>query len=402
MKSLLRDVNASLVVFLVALPLCLGIALASDAPPMSGLIAGVIGGLFVAFVGGSQVAVSGPAAGLTIVVANAILSLGSFELFCQSLFIAGIIQIGFAFLGFEKISRLIPSSVVKGLLSAIGILICYKELPHLFGLSVEQFYAREVHYLWRSEILMISIVALGSLFVWGRLQKKYAVTKNLPAPMVSILLASLATAYLGTWPQLSFTALDFVQLPQSFADFRLFYPTFEPSLNVLKVALSLALIASIETLLCLEASLSLDPLKRPLLRKKELIAQGAGNCLSGVLGGLPLTAVIVRTAANIDAGAETKRSSILHGLWILIFVVYFSGVSEKIPIAALAAVLISVGFKLFLPSLIKKKWDLGVLSFTTYVLTVVCIIFSDIAIGVLIGTIYFYVVKKIKPSWGPK
>jgi MFS superfamily sulfate permease-like transporter len=395
MKSFLKDVNASVVVFLVALPLCLGIALASEAPLVSGLVSGIIGGIVVAILGGSQIAVSGPAAGLTVVVASAIQTLGSFNMFCKALFVAGVLQIFLAGFGFDKLGRFIPLAVTKALLSAIGILICYKELPYIFGTDPKMFYSLDVIQNIRGEIIWLSIFSLGSIFLWEILREKLTWFRHVPSQLIGVVVAGFFCIFAQEILHIQFKATDFVQLPAfHLTEWKMFSAEGFLSKDVWIVAMTLSLIASIETLLCLEAGLLLDPEKRPIYRRKELFSQGVGNTLCGVLGGLPVTAVIVRTAANIDAGAKTYKSAVLHGLWILIFMLFFNSMAQKIPLAALAIVLILVGYKLFSPTVYKLMKQKGAIHFWTYLTTICIILFTDILIGVTLGSAFYYFMQR--------
>jgi len=405
-KHLGSDIPASIVVFLVALPLCLGVALASNAPLFSGLIAGMVGGMVIGAISGSQLSVSGPAAGLTAIVAAAILKLNSFEVFLLSVFICGVLQLILGFIKAGVIGDYVPNAVIKGMLAAIGLILILKQFPHLIGYD-KNFIGDESFQQANNEntftgianafkaitpiAALIGVVGLAFHFLWEKFTaNKKGFIKLVPAPLLVVLLgigineffrhrgAALSTDHLVNLPQ--------ARSAQEFLSFFTF-PEWSAILNkeVWITAITLALVASLETLLCIEAVDDLDPYQRVTNKEKELKAQGVGNMVSGLIGGLPVTSVIVRSSANVNAGAQTKLSTIMHGLLLLLCVALLPNLLNLIPNAALAAVLIFTGYKLAKPSLFmafyKKGWD----QFIPFVVTVAAILLTDLLIGVLIG-----------------
>ncbi|WP_339792493.1 MAG: SulP family inorganic anion transporter [Imperialibacter sp.] len=412
------DGPAGLVVFLVALPLCLGIALASGAPLFSGVIAGIVGGLVVASFSGSQLAVSGPAAGLTIIVLNAIDDLGSFESFLLAVVIAGAIQLLLGFLKAGVIGNFFPSAVIKGMLAAIGLILILKQIPHAFGYDSDpegdiEFFQPDGQNTF-TEIftalqnlsmgaIAICLISLAIILLWDRPGiKKKAFFSIVPAPLVVVLLGiGVNQLFIKFFPDMALGQSHLVSLPiignlSEFAN-ELTFPDFgqlgNPEIYV--VAITLAIIASLETLLSLEATDKLDPYKRVSPQNRELKAQGIGNMVSGLIGGLPLTAVIVRSSANIDSGAHTKMSAIIHGALLLLSVVVIPHILNLIPLAALAAILIMIGFKLAKPSLFRSMFQKGMGQFLPFVITIAAILLSDLLIGISIGMAIglFFVIK---------
>jgi len=410
-KTLVRDLTAGLVVFLVALPLCLGVALASGAPLFSGLLAGIVGGILVGALSGSHSSVSGPAAGLTAVVAIQIQTLGSFQVFLLVVVIAGIFQIilGVARLGL--IAEFIPTSVIKGLLAAIGIILIMKQAPVVVGYranlvaagagawDVSQFFAR-FH-------AGSAIIGLGSVLLlegWG--QVGFLKKSVIPAPLVVVLLGvGLGAAFQDLGGSFAIDAARLVQVPvaQSLGDFLGFlqWPDFSQLGNsvVYTSAVTVAAVASLETLLNLEAVDKLDPRKRASPPNRELIAQGIGNTVSGLIGGLPITSVIVRSSVNLNAGGRTKLAAIVHGLLLFVCVLLLPIWLNMIPLSCLAAILVVTGLKLASPKLIKQKWSKGKYQFIPFAVTVVAIVMTDLLIGVLIGlavAIYFILQSNLR------
>lgn len=400
------DLPASIVVFFVALPLCLGIALASGAPLFSGIIAGIVGGVVVGLLSGSRLGVSGPAAGLAVIVFDAIASLGSWEVFLAAVVLSGVIQLimGYARAGF--IAYFIPTSVITGMLAGIGLLIILKQIPYLFGWHADflgeeafshangenTFSAIEHALSLMSPIaIAISSVSLVLLVVWDKfLVPRHKIFQLIQGPIVVVLLGILAAYVLAS----SGTPMDpsqLVSLPNisSFSDFtkELAFPDFSQifSVEVLTIAVVLAAVASIETLLCVEATDKLDPQKNVTPTNKELKAQGVGNIISGLIGGLPITQVIVRSSANIAFGGKTKVSAILHGLFLLIAVLSISFLLNMIPLASLAAILIVVGYKLTKPAMFKVMYQNGWEQFLPFITTIVVMIFTDLLTGVFAG-----------------
>lgn len=407
-KYLKNDLPSGLVVFLVALPLCLGIALASGAPLFSGIIAGMIGGTVVAFTSGSSLSVSGPAAGLTVIVLNAIHTLGSYEIFLSAVVLAGLIQIALGFLKAGVIGYYFPSSVIKGMLAAIGIILILKQIPHALGYDKdnegdfdflqsdgentfsEVFNA--LNYIHPGAVI-IAVISLFILIMWDRpFLKKYTFFKVVPGALLVVILGILINEWFRkTGSDLYLEGDKLVRLPvaNSASEFvnQFTLPDFSAFGNyqVYVVAITIAIIASLESLLSVEAADKLDPYKRNTPTNRELKAQGLGNFCSGLIGGLPLTAVIVRSSANINSGAKTKLSSIIHGFLLLLSVIVFAGFLNKIPLACLAALLLVVGYKLAKISLFTSMYRLGWEQFLPFIVTVVAIQFSDLLKGIGIG-----------------
>lgn len=413
-KNFSADFNASLVVFFVALPLCLGIALASGAPIISGLIAGIAGGLIVGFLSGSQTSVSGPAAGLTVIVLTSIEQLNGFEIFLCALVIAGTIQILLGFIGAGIIGNFVPSSVIKGMLAAIGIILIFKQLPHAFGYDKdfegdESFEQLDQHNTF-SELLELGnhftigaiVIALITFMVlyFGEHKKikELSLLKIVPISLIAVLTGTIANILFESFYQpFKLEPEHLVQIPNVLDTTNFNFPDFSQVSKILIwiVALKIALVASLETLLSIEATDKLDHEKRITPTSRELMAQGAGNLVSGFIGGLPITAVIVRSSANIVAGAKTKRSAILHGLMLFIFVLIFPKLLNKIPLSTLAVLLIFVGFKLTKPTLYIQQFKNGIDQFLPFIVTVIAIVFSDLLIGVAIGLLvsFFFIVR---------
>ncbi|MDX2184707.1 MAG: SulP family inorganic anion transporter [Gemmatimonadaceae bacterium] len=400
-----RDLPASVVVALVALPLCLGVALASGAPLIAGLVAGVIGGLVVGPLSGSALMVSGPAAGLTAIVISAIATLGSFEKFVVAVIIGGAVQLGLSALRAGFVAYYIPNAVIKAMLAAIGVILILKQVPHAVGYDPdpigslafeepqhENTFSAVAHAMRVIEPLAIvlSVVALVVLFAWER-PALAKVKKVLPAPLVVVLLGLGANALAaGTSWMLGTEHLVALPTPDSAAAFfgQFVRPDWSAfaSPAIWKVGLTIGLVASVETLLSLEATDKLDPWRRRTSANRELFAQGIGNLASGLVGGLPMTGVIVRSAANISAGARTKTSAILHGGWLLLAVLFIPGVLNRIPLAVLAAILLHTGWKLTHPRILTATWKLGWMQFFPFSVTFVTILVTDLLIGIGVGS----------------
>ena len=400
-----KDFTAGLVVFLVALPLCLGVALASGAPLLSGVLSGIVGGILVGALSGSHTSVSGPAAGMTAIVAAQIAVLGSFPAFLLSVVLAGLIQIGLGFARAGFVAAFIPSSVIKGLLAAIGVILILKQLPHIFGHDrdpeEDMAFQQPDHENTFSELLrtienihpgasVIGIVSIVVLFVWG----KWKPLKNsgVPAPLIVVLLG-VGMSWLfrelgGSW---SITEGHFVQVPvaESVTGFLAFlqWPDFSQWTNqsVYIAAVTIAVVASLETLLNLEAVDKLDPQRRASPPSRELVAQGFGNVVAGFIGGLPMTSVIVRSSVNINAGSKTKLSAITHGIFLLVSVISLPAWLNTIPLSCLAAILLVTGVKLVSPALLKQMWSEGRYQFIPFAVTIAAIVLTDLLIGILIG-----------------
>jgi len=407
-KYLKNDLPAGLVVFLVALPLCLGIALASGAPLFSGIIAGIVGGLVVAFTSGSALSVSGPAAGLTVIVLNAITQLGSYETFLLAVVLAGLIQIALGYLRAGIVAHYFPSSVIKGMLAAIGIILILKQIPHALGYDIDNegdFSFMQVDgqntfteifnaiNFMHPGAIIIALISLFILIMWERpFLKRFAFFKIVPGALLLVIVGILTNEWFKVYvPDFYLTDTKLVQLPvaDSAMEFvnQFTLPDFTAfgNYNVYVVAITIAIIASLESLLSCEAADKLDPYKRNTPTSRELKAQGLGNLVSGFIGGLPITAVIVRSSANINAGGKTKLAAIFHGLLLLLSVISIASVLNKIPLACLAALLLMVGYKLAKVSLFKAMYKLGLSQFLPFIITVVAIQFSDLLKGIGIG-----------------
>jgi SulP family sulfate permease len=417
-KELKSDIPASIVVFFVAVPLCLGIALASGAPLFSGIIAGIIGGIIVGISSGSALGVSGPAAGLAVIVLTSIATLGSWPAFLLAVVLAGLIQLamGFAKAGF--IAYFFPSSVIKGMLTGIGLLIVLKQIPHALGYDKDTegddaffqadgentFSALASAFEWITPgAILIASISIAILILWDTvLTKKHKIFQLIQGPIVVVILG-IVMNYLFQSGILNFSLASdqVVQLPvaENFSQFltQFTFPDFTQLTNpeIYKIALVMAIVASLETLLCVEATDKIDPFKRVTPTNRELKAQGLGNILSGMIGGLPITQVIVRSSANISFGGKTKMSAILHGVFLLISAITIAGLLNMIPLASLAAILIMVGYKLAKPKLFKEMYQLGWEQFIPFVATVVAILLTDLLKGITIGLLFgiFYTLR---------
>lgn len=411
-STLKKDLPAGLVVFLVALPLCLGISLASGAPLLSGMIAGVVGGILVGILSGSHTSVSGPAAGLAAVVLSSIATLGSFEVFLLATVIAGVIQLMLGAFRTGFIANYVPSNVIKGLLAAIGIILILKQLPHAVGYDANP---EDDFSFWQvdgqntlSELLnmlkyfqpgavIISALSLVLLMTWDKTPLRKL--NYLPASLVVVVMGIVLNAIFQNFiPSLTIERIHLVTIPPiTSLNSILTLPDFSAIGNyqVWIVAFTIAIIASLETLLNLEAVENLDPHKRQASPNRELLAQGAGNIVSGMAGGLPLTSVIVRSSVNINAGAETKTSAIFHGLLLVASLFLLSPLMNLIPLASLAAILLVTGYKLAKLELFKDMYKKGLNQFIPFVATITAIIFTDLLIGILIGlgVSTFYLLK---------
>lgn len=416
-----RDVPAGVVVFLVALPLCLGIALASGAPLFSGVIAGIVAGVVVSLFSGSELSVSGPAAGLTVVVAAAITKLGGFETFTVAVVLAGLIQIAFGALRAGVIGNYVPNSVIRGMLAAIGVVIVLKQIPHALGddrdyIGDEAFLQTqtdqlntftEMFYSFASPsagAVAISLLSLAILFAWERPAiKRRSWSGLIPAPLLVVIAGTLLNEAFGLlrpdWKLDSAAHLVSLPVASSAREFFAFFtvPDFAAvaRTDVWIVAVTIALVGSVETLLCLEATDQLDPEKRMSDTNRELRAQGIGNALSGLLGGLPLTSVIVRSSANVYAGARTRLSAFVHGAVMLVAVALLARYLNHIPLAALASILLAVGYKLASHKIVKEMWTKGPTQFIPFFVTVVAIVGSDLLTGIAIGLLtgIFFVIR---------
>ncbi|MDD1621700.1 MAG: SulP family inorganic anion transporter [Methylococcaceae bacterium] len=408
LTNLRRDLPASVVVFLVALPMCLGIALASGAPLFSGVIAGIIGGLVVAWGSGSHLSVSGPAAGLTVIVFEAIKDLGSFSVFLLSLVVAGVLQMVLGFLKAGLIGAFFPATVIKGMLAAIGLILIIKQTPHATGYDAS--FAGDESYMHESAkssffglrdalegvspgATLVSGAALLILIVWETgFIKRFRLLEMIPGPLLAVVWGVAYNSWALTHaPEWAIEPQHLVSLPElgSASSFlaQLCWPDFSYFNNpkVYSVAVTLAIIASLETLLSIEAVDKLDPHKRIAPTNRELKAQGLGNIISGLIGGLPITAVIVRSSANINAGGHTRMSAFFHGILLMISVLFFANYLNMIPLACLAAILLQTGYKLAKPKLFAEIYRKGWNQFLPFTITVVAILFTDLLEGIVIG-----------------
>lgn len=417
-KELKSDVPASIIVFFVALPLCLGIALASGAPLFSGVIAGIVGGIVVGSLSGSSLGVSGPAAGLAVIVLSSIQELGSYEAFLLAVVFAGVFQLILGALKAGFIGYYFPSSVIKGMLSGIGIIIILKQIPHAFGYDAD--YEGDMDFVQAdgentfSELLnvfdnistpalTVAIISLAILLLWDNvLSKKSKVFSLVPGPLVAVTFGIafelITNAFLPNW-SISSEHLVNVPVAENLSGFigQFSLPDFSQigNYNIYVIALTMAVVASLETLLSVEATDKLDPKKRVTPTNRELLAQGTGNVISGMIGGLPITQVIVRSSANIQSGGKTKLSGILHGILLLVSVIVVPKILNQIPLAVLASILLVVGYKLAKPSLFKSMFKLGPKQFLPFIVTLVGIVFTDLLTGIAlgVGVAIFFIVK---------
>lgn len=417
-KNWRQDFQASLVVFLVALPLCLGIALASNAPLVSGLLAGMIGGLVIGSISGSPISVSGPAAGLTIIVAGSIKSLGAFEVFTLAVFLSGIFQILFGLLKGGIVGSYFPTSVIKGMLAAIGLILILKQLPHAVGYHIDyigdQAFRQGDGENTFSEIFLafnwlhfgaaiISLLSIGIMLIWEKASHKGLVFfKLIPGALVAVIMGIIMNEMFGKFlPHLALDPRHLVQLPfkggltELLNAFR--FPDWTGLMNpeVYKVALTVAVVGSLETLLSIEAADKLDESAQRTPKDRELFAQGVGNALSGLVGGIPMTAVIVRSSANATAGAKSKLSAILHGFWLLACIISIPQFLNLIPLSVLASVLLLVGLKLTKPEIYKSTYSKGANQFIPFIATILAILFTDLLVGIMVGLAvgFFFVLR---------
>lgn len=411
-KYLKNDLPASVVVFFVALPLCLGIALASGAPLFSGLIAGIVGGIVVGALSGSQIGVSGPAAGLAAIVLTAIGSLGGYQNFLVAAVLGGVIQLLFGVLKAGIIGYYFPSSVIKGMLTGIGLIIILKQIPYFFGIDEnpegdfaflqvdgENTFTELLKTLnallsgnFSVGATIIALLAIAILLLWSNvLSKKGKIFSIIQGPLVAVAAGIIYFIVTKNSEVLAVSKehLVSVPIPDSIDSFigQFSFPNFavitKPEIWV--TAFTIALVASLETLLCVEATDKLDPAKRVTPTNKELLAQGTGNIISGMIGGLPITQVIVRSSANIQSGGKTKMAAIIHGLLLLISVILIPTLLNNIPLSVLASILFIVGYKLAKPSTFKAMWGAGWKQFVPFIVTVVGIVFTDLLTGIALG-----------------
>ena len=446
-KKLQKDLIAGLVVFLVALPLCLGIALASDAPLASGLLAGIIGGLVVGSISGSSTSVSGPAAGLTAIVSAQIFALGnSFEAFVTAVFLAGIIQIAMGCMKAGALTAFFPSSVIKGLLAAIGTILILKQLIYFFGGDRENFETsfdipgldilKDTYTIFEGNLqpgpLFVGILCISLLIIWPRISflKKTPLPPALAAVVLGVILQFAMSSMGEGW---AITEDQRVNVPSLFDNSAtegageataeiaansnkedekqekwFTFPGFLSGdfsvlagIQVYIAAITIAIVASLETLLNLEAVDKLDPKKRPSPPSRELVAQGVGNCVGGLIGSLPVTSVIIRSSVNIHVGAETKKSTIFHGILLVLSVAVFATYLNYIPFTSLAAILLMTGWKLANPKLFRSLWKMGARQFAPFLITLVAIVFTDLLLGVVIGMVVSLLFVKVSTAAKP-
>ena len=405
------DWKSGIAVFLVALPLCLGIALASGAPLLAGLVAGIVGGTLVSLLSGSELSVSGPAAGLTIIVATAIADLGSFPGFLVAVIIAGLIQVALGLLKLGKIGGFFPSSVIRGMLVAIGIVIILKQIPHAIGDDLDfigefEFDQKDGENTFTEILkslasikmgaLLISLLGLVILFSWTKLGQKFSWMNALPASLFVVLAGVGINEGLAIWnPEwfLGDSKDHMVNLPVFASSSEIYAGIISPDWSFLShpkvysIALTLAIVATLESLLSLEATDSLDPLKRISSPDRELLAQGAGNVVSGLLGGLPITSVIVRSSTNIYAGGKSRMSGFFHGVLLIVAVVLLPLYLNKIPLACLASILLYTGYKLAHPKEFKKVFAEGWKQYVPFLVTVAVVVGVDLLWGIFVGTL---------------
>lgn len=405
------DIPAAVVVLLVALPLCLGIALASGAPLFSGLISGVVGGVIVGAISKSPLSVSGPAAGLTVIVLSAIKDLPTYEAFLMAVVLAGGMQIALGIIRAGVIGDFIPSAVIKGMLAAIGLILILKQVPHAVGYDADYegddaFEEKGGHNTFSSVwdvmqnhimegAIIIAVISLIFIFWWDKWQpKQKGWIRYVPGPLIVVFFGVSANKFFAAFmPGFAIDQAHLVSVPiaNSFGEFasQFTFPDFSMLTNkaVWLTAITIAMVASVETLLSIEAIDKLDPYKRVTPTSFELVAQGTGNIAAGLIGGLPVTSVIVRSSANTMAGGRTKMSSILHGLLMFLCIITIPTWLNQTPLSALAAILIAVGYKLTKPSIFMKKYEKGWGQFIPFVVTIIAILLTDLLIGIGIGVV---------------
>jgi len=397
--NLKSDFASGLVVFLVALPLCLGIALASGAPLFSGIISGVVGGIVVGLLSQSNISVSGPAAGLTAIVLTAITDLGAFDIFLTAVLIAGIIQLILGFIKAGGISNYFPTNVIEGMLAGIGVIIFLKQIPKALGSDVNvgsglAIFKDVVASFgdMKMGVVLVTSVSLVILLIWDKIPALKNI-KMLPAALIAVTVGVLINEFLlkGTSYEITSKYLVSLPVPTTIDEFKaiVVLPDFTAFTNpkVWIVAITIAIVASIETLLCIEAADRMDVQKRYTNTNVELKAQGIGNIVSSLLGGLPMTSVVVRSSANANAGAKSKMSAIIHGVLLLISVLTIPVLLNKIPYATLAAVLLLIGYKLAKPSVFIHFWEKGKYQFVPFIATFGAVVFLDLLKGVALGMI---------------
>ncbi len=419
-KFIKDDILAGIVVFFVAVPLCLGIAVASGVPPISGLIAGIIGGIVIGFVSKSQLSVSGPAAGLVAIVLAGIESTGGFQAFFLAVFIAGIFQFLLGLARAGTIAYFFPSSVIKGMLTAIGIIIIMKQFTHFIGYDTD--YEGDLSFLQTDGentfsaffnafnhihpgVALTGLASILAIALWDKYKK--GSLKVLPGALMGVIVGLLFNSLFQAagWENLIIRPEHLVNIPviesASGVGELITFPDFSQIGNkeVWVLAITIALVASIETLLTIEATDKIDPMKRVTPTNRELLAQGIGNSISGLLGGLPITSVIVRSSASINSGGKTKLASIFHGIFLLLGTVLFAAFLNKIPLTSLAAILLVTGWKLANPKVFKSMFELSIYQWLPFIVSVFAIVFTDLLTGILIGitvSIVFLLIKNLQ------
>jgi MFS superfamily sulfate permease-like transporter len=406
------DFKASINVFFVALPLCLGISLVSNVPVYAGLIAGIIGGIVVSIISNSNLSVSGPAAGLTAICAAAIHELGAIEIFFLSVSIAGVLQFLLGALRLGGFTHFIPSSVIKGMLTAIGIILISKQVPVLIGYNKPDFWTNELfniitfNHAFEKMGDLVSNISAGAIVItvcsvflmifWERSLAKRI--NFIPVSFVIVAFASLLAFLLGKYfPSIKLSDSQYVNLPKNILgqvklpDFHLLFTNHA----IWKNAILICFVATLETLLSIVAVDKLDQYNRVTSQNRELIAQGAGNFLSGLLGGIPITAVIVRSSANAEAGARTRLSAFTHGMWLLLVVLFAAPLVNLVPYSVLGVILVRTGFNLAKPKMILSVYKQGREQFFPFLITIIAILFTDLLIGVVIGIAYsiYFIIK---------
>lgn len=410
-KNLKKDLPASIVVFLVALPLCLGIALASGAPLFAGLITGIVGGIVVATFSGSQLSVSGPAAGLTVIVLGTITKLGSYETYLLAVVLAGVMQIVLGLIKAGTIGNYFPSSVIEGMLAAIGLMLILKQLPHALGvdsdfLGDESFFQSDNQNTFSAINNALSKFSLGAIIISGLsiavliFWPKIKQVSSVPAPFIVVLIGvGLSAVFQNTGLALKPSQMVAIPIVTGVSDFFSLFrsPDFSAILNkdVWIAAGTIGVVASLETLLGIEAIDKIDPIKRVTPTNRELLAQGVGNMVSGMIGGLPMTSVIVRSSANVNSGARTKMSAIFHGTWLLLSLLFIPGLINMMPYACLAAILLVTGYRLARIALFKHMYHKGWDQFIPFVITIVAVLLTDLLKGVAVGMLVsiFYLLR---------
>lgn len=416
-SNLKDDIPASIVVFLVAMPLCLGIALASGAPLFSGIIAGIVGGIIVGALSGSQLGVSGPAAGLAVIVLNAIQDLGAYNIFLMAVVIGGVIQLALGFAKAGIIGYYFPSSVIKGMLAGIGIIIILKQIPHAVGYDMDyegnlafnqadgHNTFSELYYMFQAispGAVLITLISMAILILWEQpFMKAKSFSKIIQGPLVVVISAIVLGLILQN-TSYALKADQMVNIPvaDSISGFfnQFTFPDFSQITNpaIYITGITIAVVASLETLLCLEATDKLDPYKRVSPANLELKAQGVGNIVSGLIGGLPITQVIVRSSTNIQSGGKSKASAIIHGFFLILSAMLIPNLLNLIPLASLAAILFLVGYKLAKPVLFKEMYAAGKEYFVPFMVTILGIVLTDLLVGIGLGMVVaiFYILYK--------